>query len=118
MLYVNNQDKPGFIGALGRTLGDAGINIATFHLGRDRPGDDAIALVEVDQPLRTTCCGQVQALPHVLQVRQLSFSRRRETTLASPIARATGEGYEDSGRGVLAPSPAAGGRGWGEGAAR
>ena len=48
MLYVRNQDKPGLIGALGRTLGDAGINIATFHLGRDRPGGDAIALVEVD----------------------------------------------------------------------
>jgi hypothetical protein len=34
MLYVTNEDKPGFIGALGTTLGDAGINIATFHLGR------------------------------------------------------------------------------------
>jgi D-3-phosphoglycerate dehydrogenase len=38
MLYVRNQDKPGFIGALGRALGDAGINIATFHLGRERAG--------------------------------------------------------------------------------
>ena len=35
MLYVNNLDKPGFIGALGALLGDAGINIATFDLGRD-----------------------------------------------------------------------------------
>ena len=34
MLYVRNQDKPGFIGHLGRSLGEAGINIATFHLGR------------------------------------------------------------------------------------
>ena len=51
MLYVRNQDRPGLIGALGRTLGDAQINIATFHLGRDRPGGDAIALVEVDGPI-------------------------------------------------------------------
>ncbi|MDW8125986.1 MAG: phosphoglycerate dehydrogenase, partial [Geminicoccaceae bacterium] len=51
MLFVRNQDKPGFIGALGKTLGDAEINIATFHLGRDRPGGDAIALVEVDGPI-------------------------------------------------------------------
>ena len=38
MLYVRNQDKPGLIGALGQALGDAGINIATFHLGRDQAG--------------------------------------------------------------------------------
>ena len=51
MLYVRNEDKPGIIGALGKTLGDAGVNIATFHLGRARPGGEAIALIEVDQPV-------------------------------------------------------------------
>ena len=50
MLYVRNRDRPGLIGALGKILGDAQINIATFHLGRDKPGGDAIALVEVDGP--------------------------------------------------------------------
>ena len=38
MLYVTNQDKPGFIGALGTLLGNAGVNIATFHLGRQAQG--------------------------------------------------------------------------------
>ena len=38
MLYVTNQDKPGFIGRFGATLAGAGINIATFHLGRAEPG--------------------------------------------------------------------------------
>ncbi len=46
-LYINNSDKPGFIGALGTLLGDAQVNIATFHLGRDTQGE-AIALVGVD----------------------------------------------------------------------
>jgi D-3-phosphoglycerate dehydrogenase len=73
MLYVRNQDKPGFIGALGRTLGDAGINIATFHLGREAPGGDAIALVEIDGPLPDYVLDQVRRLPHVLQAKQLSF---------------------------------------------
>ncbi|MEK0085278.1 phosphoglycerate dehydrogenase [Benzoatithermus flavus] len=73
MLYVRNQDKPGFIGALGRTLGDAGINIATFHLGRDAPGGNAIALVEVDGPIPDYVLDQVRRLPHVLQAKQLSF---------------------------------------------
>ena len=48
MLYVTNQDKPGFIGRFGATLADAGINIATFHLGRASQGGDAICLVSVD----------------------------------------------------------------------
>ena len=38
MLYVTNQDKPGFIGRFGATLAGAGINIATFHLGPRQPG--------------------------------------------------------------------------------
>lgn len=73
MLYVRNQDKPGLIGALGMTLGDAGINIATFHLGRDRPGGDAIALVEVDGPIPDYVLAQVCKLPQVIHARQLSF---------------------------------------------
>ena len=73
MLYVRNQDRPGLIGALGRTLGDAQINIATFHLGRERPGGDAIALVEVDGPIPERVLAEVCALPHVLHARQLTF---------------------------------------------
>ncbi len=49
MLLINNRDQPGFIGALGTILGEAGINIATFHLGRQAQGEDAIAIVGVDQ---------------------------------------------------------------------
>lgn len=73
MLFVRNQDKPGFIGALGKTLGDAQINIATFHLGRDRPGGDAIALVEVDGPIPESIVEEVRKLPNVLQVKALRF---------------------------------------------
>src|SRR5216684_2887339 len=51
MIYVTNDDKPGFIGRFSSTLGEAGINIATFHVGRDKPGGDAIALIEIDGEL-------------------------------------------------------------------
>jgi D-3-phosphoglycerate dehydrogenase / 2-oxoglutarate reductase len=73
MLFVRNQDKPGFIGNLGRTLSEAGINIATFHLGRKAVGEDAICLVQVDQPLDEAVLAHVCALPNVVQVRQLRF---------------------------------------------
>ena len=73
MLYVRNQDRPGLIGALGKLLGDAEINIATFHLGRERAGGDAIALVEVDGPIPERVLAEVCGLPAVLHARQLSF---------------------------------------------
>ena len=38
MIYVTNEDKPGFIGRFAGLLGEAGVNIATFALGRDAPG--------------------------------------------------------------------------------
>src|SRR5580658_499839 len=53
MLLINNLDKPGFIGALGTILGEANINIATFHLGREALGQDAIAIVGVDQIVKS-----------------------------------------------------------------
>jgi D-3-phosphoglycerate dehydrogenase len=73
MLYVNNLDKPGFIGALGAMLGDAAVNIATFNLGRVAAGDDAIALVGVDQAPDAALLAAIQALPHVKEVRALVF---------------------------------------------
>ena len=73
MLYVRNEDRPGLIGGLGSALGDAGINIATFHLGRTRPGGDAIALIEIDQPAPLEVMQRIHALPHVTQCKVLRF---------------------------------------------
>ena len=73
MLLIRNKDRPGFIGRLGTALGEAQINIATFHLGRSGPGEDAIALVEVDQPVDKAVLQQVQSLPDVVSVKSLAF---------------------------------------------
>ncbi len=73
MLYINNLDKPGFIGALGGLLGEAGVNIATFNLGRIDAGDDAIALVGVDQEPTEALLAKIQGLPHVKEARALRF---------------------------------------------
>ena len=73
MLYVNNLDKPGFIGAIGNLLGGAGVNIATFNLGRVASGEDAIALIGVDGELDDALLAQVKALPQVKEVRALAF---------------------------------------------
>ncbi len=73
MLYVTNEDKPGFIGAIGGLLGDAGVNIATFHLGRADAGGEAIALIGLDQVLSPELLEKVQALPHIQRATPLSF---------------------------------------------
>ena len=73
MIYVTNEDKPGFIGRFASLLGDAKLNIATFHLGRVQQGGDAIALVEVDGTVPPDVLAKVQALPQVKQAKALIF---------------------------------------------
>jgi D-3-phosphoglycerate dehydrogenase len=73
MLYITNEDKPGFIGRLGTLLGNAGVNIANFNLGRSAPGADAIALLQVDEPVADKVLADIRALPLVKQARALAF---------------------------------------------
>jgi D-3-phosphoglycerate dehydrogenase / 2-oxoglutarate reductase len=73
MLYVTNQDKPGFVGRFATLLAEAGINIATFHLGRDSAGGNAIALVEIDGAVPPAVLAKVQQIPNVQQVKTLRF---------------------------------------------
>jgi len=73
MIYITNLDKPGFIGRFSSTLGDAGINIATFHVGREAPGGNAIALIEIDGELPGDVLAKVRALPQVQSAKPLHF---------------------------------------------
>ncbi len=73
MLYVTNNDKPGFIGKLGTVLGNAGVNIATFSLGRASEGGNAIALIEVDGEPGADVIQQVCELEHVVMVKAMHF---------------------------------------------
>ncbi len=73
MIYITNLDKPGFIGKFSSTLGEAGLNIATFHVGRDAPGGNAIALIEIDGEMPLDVLEKVRKLPQVQQARTLKF---------------------------------------------
>ncbi len=72
-LYVVNEDKPGFIGQLGTLLGNAGVNIASFALGRSAPGADAIALVEIDGPMEENVVAAIRELALVKHAKALAF---------------------------------------------
>jgi len=73
MLYIVNEDAPGFIGRLGTTLGEAGVNIGTFHLGRRAAGGEAVLLLSVDSPVPEPLLWQVCRLPGVRTVKALKF---------------------------------------------
>jgi len=73
MLFVRNADKPGFIGRFGMLLGEAGVNIATFNLGREKAGGDAICLVAIDEPVSDEVLAKVKALPQVVRANRLAF---------------------------------------------
>jgi len=73
MIYTTNNDVPGIIGKLGGFLGDAGVNIANFNLGRDKPGGDAIALLYVDQPIENHVLDKLLKDGKFKRARQLEF---------------------------------------------
>ena len=73
MLVIRNQDKPGFIGAVGRALGDANVNIASFHNGRASAAGQAICLVGVDQKIEPQLLQKIAGLPDVVEAKLLSF---------------------------------------------
>jgi D-3-phosphoglycerate dehydrogenase len=73
MIYVTNEDKPGFIGRFASLLGQAGVNIATFALGRDEEGGSAIALVSIDGAAPEGVLAKVGEIPGVKQAKALRF---------------------------------------------
>ncbi|QWC56159.1 phosphoglycerate dehydrogenase [Erythrobacter sp. 3-20A1M] len=73
MLYIVNDDTPGFIGRIGTLLGDSGINIGTFNLGRRQTGGEAVLLLSVDQPIPQEVIDQACQVPGVRTVKAVAF---------------------------------------------
>jgi D-3-phosphoglycerate dehydrogenase / 2-oxoglutarate reductase len=73
MLYIVNEDAPGFIGSIGSLLGANGINIGTFHLGRRVAGGEAILLLSLDNAIPEAVMKQACELPGVKTVKALTF---------------------------------------------
>ncbi len=73
MIYIVNEDAPGFIGRVGTTLGEAGVNIGTFQLGRRTAGGEAVLLLSVDNHVEAAVLQEIAALPGVRTVKPLRF---------------------------------------------
>lgn len=73
MLYTTNEDVPGIIGTLGQTMGDNGVNIANFTLGRAAAGGEAIALLYVDEPVPAEARAKLAETGFFTQIKPLAF---------------------------------------------
>ena len=73
MVYTTNEDVPGIIGALGQTMGENGVNIANFTLGRTTAKGEAIALLYVDDPVPEAVLDKLRATGLFQQVKALEF---------------------------------------------
>jgi D-3-phosphoglycerate dehydrogenase len=73
VLFFRNNDVPGVVGRVGTILGNAGVNIAGIHLGRSSEGGNAVAIINVDQPVPVPALAAIRALPEILQVKTLEL---------------------------------------------
>jgi D-3-phosphoglycerate dehydrogenase / 2-oxoglutarate reductase len=73
MLVVRNLDKPGVVGGVGGVLGNAGVNIARMHLGRDKQGGNALIIISVDQELSPKVMETLRDLPNMVSIQQVKL---------------------------------------------
>ncbi len=73
MLFVDNQDQPGIIGAVGTTAGRHNINISFMEVGRIAPRGQAMMVVGLDDPLSDDVLAEIKALPQVDDARVVAM---------------------------------------------
>ncbi|MEN3033645.1 MAG: phosphoglycerate dehydrogenase [Aquificaceae bacterium] len=73
LLCFENRDVPGVIGSVGTILGKAGINIAGFRLGRQKPGGIALGILTLDEPAPDSVLRELEKLPNLIEITQVSL---------------------------------------------
>jgi D-3-phosphoglycerate dehydrogenase len=73
MILFTNNDKPGVIGGIGNVLGRCNVNIAGMHLGREREGGKALALLLVDSPVKSDVIEQFRQIPNILSAKVVTI---------------------------------------------
>ncbi|MDQ3946515.1 MAG: phosphoglycerate dehydrogenase [Actinomycetota bacterium] len=73
MLVVRNDDRPGMIGRVGTTLGDAGVNIADMALGRGPTGDHALMVLSTDSPVSPDVVERLRAQDGILDAKAIEL---------------------------------------------
>jgi D-3-phosphoglycerate dehydrogenase len=73
MLVMRNRDVPGVIGRVGTILGEGGVNISRFHLGRRERGGEAMAVIEVDAAIDRETLAALRSFEYVLSAQEIKL---------------------------------------------
>ena len=73
MIYLFNRDIPGVLGRFATYIGDQGVNIGRLYLGRKKVGENALALIQIDEPMTDEGLKGLEALEGVISVQQLEL---------------------------------------------
>ncbi|HYL97527.1 MAG TPA: phosphoglycerate dehydrogenase [Blastocatellia bacterium] len=73
MLFILNRDVPGVLGRIASFIGDQKINIGRLYLGRKKVGENALALIQIDEPLPPAALKELGELQSVVSVQQVSL---------------------------------------------
>jgi D-3-phosphoglycerate dehydrogenase len=73
LIVLTNNDVPGVIGHVGTLLGEARINIASYHQSRVARGGRALAAISVDDPVPEPVRQRLLTLPDVLSATVVTF---------------------------------------------
>jgi D-3-phosphoglycerate dehydrogenase / 2-oxoglutarate reductase len=80
LVVCRNLDVPGVIGRIGTILGQQGVNIANFALGRERAGGKpvkALAVVQVDEPVSESVLEALKVIEALLEARLVKLNTGR-----------------------------------------
>ena len=73
MIFLFNRDAPGVLGSIATYIGDQRVNIARLYLGRKKIGENAVALIQIDQPLGESALDGLTSLNGVISVKQVEL---------------------------------------------
>jgi len=73
MLVTRSSDVPGVVGRIGTKLGERGVNISRFNLGRRERGGEAISVIETDAPLDDQTLAELRSFEQVISARQIDL---------------------------------------------
>ena len=73
LLFVDNQDQPGTIGAVGTVAGRRNINISFMEVGRIAPRGQAMMVLGVDDPISAEALAEIMALPQIDNARVVAM---------------------------------------------
>ena len=73
ILFLFNRDVPGVLGRIASYIGDQKVNIGRLYLGRKIVGENALALIQIDERLSDDGLKGLAALPDVISVQQVEL---------------------------------------------